>query len=207
MRRRKRKEKKEKSLFIVLRHLSADRKKRRSRKILTKKKKKIRNQPQWKYEGVTFKKKENGRHRLTRGSEKTGQCGRWGRAGPRPLRLEKLVQVKMKQERLLCLEPKRSWGLRGRDPSRSCRPGARLWKQALLLNFEAASAPFRSIPAPLQSQGANLVSWGSQTSAVSPPGCCRSLLGRRALWGLLDIFRNSIKQPCEEKPCFPIFCR
>lgn len=104
--------KKEKSLFIVLRHLSADRKKRRSRKILTKKKK-IRNQPQWKYEGVTFKKKENGRHRLTRGSEKTGQCGRWGRAGPRPLRLEKLVQVKMKQERLLCLEPKRSWGLRG----------------------------------------------------------------------------------------------
>lgn len=112
MRRRKRKEKKEKSLFIVLRHLSADRKKRRSRKILTKKKK-IRNQPQWKYEGVTFKKKENGRHRLTRGSEKTGQCGRWGRAGPRPLRLEKLVQVKMKQERLLCLEPKRSWGLRG----------------------------------------------------------------------------------------------
>lgn len=110
--------KKEKSLFIVLRHLSADRKKRRSRKILTKKKKKkkIRNQPQWKYEGVTFKKKENGRHRLTRGSEKTGQCGRWGRAGPRPLRLEKLVQVKMKQERLLCLEPKRSWGFGGETP-------------------------------------------------------------------------------------------
>lgn len=39
-----------------------------------------------------LRKKENGRHRLTRGGEKMGQGGRCGRAGARPLRLEQLVQ-------------------------------------------------------------------------------------------------------------------
>ena len=38
-------------------------------------KKKKSNTLQWKYEGVTWKEKENGKHRLTRGSEKTAQVG------------------------------------------------------------------------------------------------------------------------------------
>lgn len=65
---------------------------------------------------MTLKKKENGRHRLTRGSEKTGQGGRCGRAATRPLRLEKLVQVKMNQKSCCALNQNEAGGFRGETP-------------------------------------------------------------------------------------------
>ena len=41
---------------------------------------------------MTLKEKENGKHRLTRGSEKTAHSGMCGRAGPGPLGPERLGQ-------------------------------------------------------------------------------------------------------------------
>lgn len=67
---------------------------------------------------MTFQETESGRHRQTRGSEKTGQSGRCGRAGTRPLRLEQLVQGENETRKaaVCALDGNEAGGLRGEAP-------------------------------------------------------------------------------------------
>lgn len=66
--------------------------------------KKKSNTLQWKYEGVTWKEKENGKHRLTRGSEKTAQGGERGWAGPTSCGWNGKFSVKMKHKGTMALD-------------------------------------------------------------------------------------------------------
>lgn len=53
---------------------------------------------------MTWKEKENGKHRLTRGSEKTAQGGERGRAGPTPCGWNGKFSVKMKHKGMMALD-------------------------------------------------------------------------------------------------------
>ena len=90
---------------------------RKEQKDFGKEKKKS-NTLQWKYEGVTWKEKENGKHRLTGGSEKTARGGECGRAGPRPLRLERQVQGENETQRHEGMGPVKLGASGTRAPSR-----------------------------------------------------------------------------------------
>lgn len=67
---------------------------------------------------MTWKEKENGKHRLTGGSEKTAQGGECGRAGPRPLRLERQVQAENETQRHEGMGPVKPGASGTRAPSR-----------------------------------------------------------------------------------------
>lgn len=154
--------------------------------------------------GVTFKEKESGRHRLTRGSEKTAQGGRCGRSGTRPLRLEQQVQSENATQKPLCTGPNWSRGFRARPFT------APSWHWAVRAapHLPAALASSCSITAPLHSPSANMVSWELPDAPMSPPRprCCSSLLGRKVFFG--DCWTASkiqLNNPARKAVFSPIF--
>lgn len=108
---------------------------------------------------MTFQEKESGRHRQTRGSEKTGQSGRCGRAGTRPLRLEQLVQGENETRKAAVHWTEMKLGASGVRPLSQQPSWCWAVKARTTPELEGTSEPFCSISAPRQSQGANSAWW------------------------------------------------
>lgn len=129
-----------------------------------------------------------------------------GRAGPGPLGPERLGQGENEIQRHCGIGPMKL-GASGARPL-SWEPSWCWAVKALCFPWTLRQPQHHSAPSQLCFD-LKMPTWFpgiSQTPPILPPrpSCC-SMLGRRAVWRLLDCIKNSIQRPCKESHTSPYF--
>lgn len=153
---------------------------------------------------MTFKEKESGRHRLTRGSEKKQpRVGGVEGQAPGHSGWSSRFRVKM-QLKSHCAQDQTEAGLRGKA----------LHSPILARSCESCSSPSSSLGIILLHHSSTSLSkcqrgfvGAPRRPHVTPKApLLQQPAGKKGVfWRLLDCFQNSIKQPCQEGRIFPYF--